>query len=56
MKVSEDIQLFLDDHILTTQQLSFSPFKGVYEDAIDEWLKNLKITRDVIALWAEVQK
>lgn len=37
MKVADEIQILLDDHILNTQQLSFSQFKAALEDEIDEW-------------------
>lgn len=56
MKVSDEQQQMLDDHIVLTQQLSFSPFKGPFEKQIDDWEDALKITAAVIEEWMEVQK
>ncbi|CAH1982455.1 unnamed protein product [Acanthoscelides obtectus] len=56
MKVSDEIQQMLDDHIVLTQQLSFSPFKGPFEEKIDDWEDKLKITAEVIEEWMDVQK
>lgn len=56
MKVSDDILQMLDDHLVLTQQISFSPFKGPFEQRIDEWEEKLKITSEVIEEWMDVQK
>jgi hypothetical protein len=56
MKIPEETQQMLDDHLVLTQQISFSPFKGPFEERIDEWEENLKITSDVIDEWMDVQK
>lgn len=56
MKISDEIQQMLDDHIVLTQQLSFSPFKGPFEYDIDEWEEKLRITAYVIEEWMDVQK
>lgn len=56
MKISDEIQQMLDDHIVLTQQISFSPFKGPLEEIIDEWEEMLKVTALVIDEWMDVQK
>ncbi|KAL1506671.1 hypothetical protein ABEB36_005994 [Hypothenemus hampei] len=56
MKISEEQQQMLDDHIVLTQQLSFSPFKGPFEEKIDHWEDKLRTTADVIEEWMDVQK
>lgn len=56
MKVSDEVQQMLDDHIVLTQQLSFSPFKGPFEDKINDWEEKLKITACVIDEWIDVQR
>jgi dynein heavy chain len=56
MKISDEIQLLLDDHILNIQQISFSPFKEIFNDEVDDWALTLKLSQDVIVLWMEVQK
>lgn len=56
MKIPEETQQMLDDHLVLTQQISFSPFKASFEERIDEWEELLRITSDVIEEWMDVQK
>lgn len=56
MRVTDEIQQMLDDHILLTQQISFSPYKAAFEERIDEWEAKLRLTYDVIEEWIEVQR
>lgn len=56
MKISDDIMILLDDDILNTQQISFSPFRAAFESRIEEWESKLKLIQEVISLWIEVQK
>lgn len=56
MKIPDETQQMLDDHIVLTQQLSFSPFKGPFEEKIDDWETDLRVTADVIEEWMDVQK
>ncbi|XP_043666184.1 dynein axonemal heavy chain 1-like [Vespula pensylvanica] len=56
MKIADETLMLLDDHILNAQQISFSPFKAVFEDRFEEWDQKLKLTQEVILLWIEVQK
>ncbi|XP_018331814.1 dynein heavy chain 1, axonemal-like [Agrilus planipennis] len=56
VRVSDETQQMLDDHIVMTQQISFSPFKGAFEERIDEWELTLKLTSQVVETWIELQK
>nr|XP_022908003.1 dynein heavy chain 1, axonemal-like [Onthophagus taurus] len=56
VKVAEEIQQMLDDQIVMTQQLSFSPFKGAFEQRIDEWEQDLRTMADVFEEWMDVQR
>jgi dynein heavy chain len=56
MKVSDETLSLLDDDILNVQQISFSPYKAAFEADITEWEIKLKLIRDVITIWIEVQK
>lgn len=56
MKVADEILMLLDDHLVNTQQIGFSPFKGNFGERIDEWEAKLKLTQEVIARWMETQK
>ncbi|GJQ83086.1 DNAH1, partial [Trypoxylus dichotomus] len=56
VKISEDIQQLLDDHLVLTQQLSFSPFKAAFEERIDKWEEDLKVIAEVFEEWIDVQR
>lgn len=56
MKISDDELQMLDDHILQTQQLSFSPYKGLFEERLIKWEDDLRLIRYVIEAWSEFQK
>ncbi|KAF5270064.1 hypothetical protein FQA39_LY08476 [Lamprigera yunnana] len=56
MKVSEEIVQMMDDHLLMTQQISFSPFKGPFSEKIDEWEDKLRLCSAVVEEWIDVQK
>lgn len=51
----EDIQM-LDNHILINQRLFQNPFKGILEEQLDQWDKNLTLIKNVVETWNEVQK
>lgn len=53
--VDEIIQQ-LDDHIVMTQAMSFSPYKKPFEDRIAIWEKKLLTSSDVIEEWLKVQQ
>ncbi|XP_044735428.1 dynein axonemal heavy chain 1-like [Chrysoperla carnea] len=56
MKLAEEYLQQLDDHILQTQQISFSPFKVAFEEQLTTWESKLHLMSDVIELWNELQK
>ncbi|XP_075235019.1 sterile affecting ciliogenesis [Lycorma delicatula] len=56
MKVTDEMLQMLDDHIITTQQLTFSPFKGAYEQRIQEWEDQLHLAQEILEEWMECQK
>ncbi|KAK5644094.1 hypothetical protein RI129_007939 [Pyrocoelia pectoralis] len=56
MKVADDILQLLDDHIVMTQQLSFSPFKGPFTERIDQWEEKLRTSSESLEEWMEVQR
>lgn len=53
--VDEIIQQ-LDDHIVMTQAMSFSPYKKPFEDRIAIWERKLLTSSDVIEEWLKVQQ
>lgn len=44
----DDIQIVLDEHIVNTQSMQFSPFKKPFEERILNWNNKLKIMSDVL--------
>ena len=45
LKVSEDVSQLLDDQIVMTQSMSFSPFKKPFEDRLSTWESKLRTTQ-----------
>lgn len=56
MKIADDTLQLLDEHLLTTQQLGFSPFKAAFELRIQEWDDKIRLTQKVVDEWIECQK
>ena len=44
-KTGEEIIQLLDDQIVMTQSICFSPYKKEFEKRIDDWEKTLRITQ-----------
>eukprot|EP00912_Choanoflagellata_sp_UC4_P002384 UC4_evm1s1504 len=53
---SEEVQQLLDDQIVLTQSMAFSPYKAAFEEQISDWELKLRITQDVIEEWISVQR
>lgn len=51
----ETFQL-LDDHIVMSQAMSFSPFKGPFEERLTNWEWGLKICSDILEQWLACQR
>lgn len=45
VKVAEEISQLLDDHIVMTQTMSFSPYKKPFEERISSWESKLRTTQ-----------
>ena len=48
IKSPDDASQLLDDHIVMTQSMNFSPFKKPFEERIVNWEKTLRVTQDVL--------
>ena len=55
-KAPEEASQLLDDHIVMTQSMSFSPFKKPFEERIVSWEQTLRITQDVLDEWMACQR
>jgi len=45
IKIGEEVSQLLDDHIVMTQSMSFSPYKQPFEERISKWESQLRITQ-----------
>lgn len=55
IKGYDEVGAILDDHIVTTQAMTFSPFKKPFEEEIMEWNYKLITLSDILEEWAKVQ-
>ena len=55
MKITDEELQMLDDHILLTQQQSFSPFVGIFEQRVNEWEAKLRLVSSVLEEWIQLQ-
>ncbi|XP_067855101.1 dynein axonemal heavy chain 1 [Heptranchias perlo] len=56
LKSPDEASQLLDDHIVMTQSMSFSPFKKAYEARINSWENKLRMTQDVLEEWLLCQR
>lgn len=51
----DDAMAILDEHIVLTQTMQFSPFKKAFEEEIEEWNKTLLYVSECIDEWIKCQ-
>eukprot|EP00118_Oscarella_pearsei_P012540 m.93002 g.93002 ORF g.93002 m.93002 type:complete len:4173 (+) comp36767_c0_seq9:102-12620(+) len=56
VKFGDDCTQLLDDHIVMTQSMSFSPYKKPFEARIQAWEQKLRLTQDVLDELAMCQR
>ena len=56
IKLSDEVSTILDDHIVLTQQFSFSPYKGPFEERIAQWERQLRLVQEVSSEWLACQR
>ena len=56
IKLTEEVNSLLDDHIVLTQQFSFSPYKGPFEERIADWERKLRLVQEVTSEWLGCQR
>ena len=56
IKGTDDINTLLDDHIVATQAMSFSPYKAVFQERIDAWEASLRLVQEVTTCMMVVQR
>ena len=45
IKIGDEVSQLLDDHIVMTQSMSFSPYKQPFEERISKWEAQLRTTQ-----------
>ncbi|XP_074169160.1 dynein axonemal heavy chain 1 isoform X1 [Rhinolophus sinicus] len=56
LKSPDEASQLLDDHIVMTQSMSFSPYKKPFEQRISAWENKLKLTQEVLEEWLNCQR
>ncbi|XP_063071051.1 dynein axonemal heavy chain 1 [Engraulis encrasicolus] len=56
LKSPDEASQLLDDHIVMTQSMSFSPYKKPFETRITTWESKLRTTQDVLEEWLTCQR
>ncbi|KAJ3324532.1 Dynein heavy chain 1, axonemal, partial [Blyttiomyces sp. JEL0837] len=56
MRASDEIVRLLDDHIVMTQSMSFSPFKKPFAERIALWESKLRTVQEVLEAWMACQR
>ncbi|KAH6567387.1 hypothetical protein BASA60_009078 [Batrachochytrium salamandrivorans] len=56
MKVSEDITRLIDDHIVMTQGMNFSPYKKPFSERINLWESKLRTVQETLEAWMVCQR
>ncbi|KAJ3087451.1 Dynein heavy chain 1, axonemal [Quaeritorhiza haematococci] len=56
MRASDEVLRLLDDHIVMTQSMSFSPFKKPFAERIALWESKLRTVQEVLDAWMLCQK
>ncbi|KAI9175897.1 hypothetical protein H9P43_006261 [Blastocladiella emersonii ATCC 22665] len=56
MKLADETTRLLDDHIVMTQSMNFSPFKKPFAERITLWDSKLRIMQEVLEEWTMCQR
>ncbi|TPX58491.1 hypothetical protein PhCBS80983_g03079 [Powellomyces hirtus] len=56
MKISDEVIRLLDDHIVMTQSMSFSPYKKPFAERISLWESKLRTVQEVVEAWMACQR
>ena len=49
-RLDEDINTYLDDHMVSISAMKASRFKFAFEEALDSWERKLTVVTDVVEL------
>lgn len=55
-QVEDQVSQMLDDHIVMTQSMSFSPYKKPFEERIAKWEATLSLVSEILDQWITLQR
>ncbi|GMH32802.1 hypothetical protein BSKO_00636 [Bryopsis sp. KO-2023] len=56
IKIEEQLTQQLDDHIVMTQSMTFSPYKKPFEERILKWESQLNLVSEILDEWIALQR
>ncbi len=56
IKVEDQVSQQLDDHIVMTQSMMFSPYKKPFEERIAKWEAQLSLVSEILDQWITLQR
>ncbi len=56
IKIAEETNRLLDDYLVMTQAMSFSPFKKPFAERITLWDSKLRVMQDALDEWIACQR
>ena len=56
LRGADEIQQVLDDHIVMTQAMTFSPYKKPFEEELEAWEAKLSLMSEVLEEWIKCQR
>jgi dynein heavy chain len=56
LRLAEEVTRMLDDHIVMTQSMGFSPYKTPFAERIIIWENKLKTVQEVVEAWMACQR
>ena len=56
MKLEEATSQLLDDNLVMTQSMTFSPFRKPFEERLLKWEATLKLVSEVLEEWVKLQR
>ena len=56
LKGADDVQQLLDDNIVMTQAMGFSPFNKPHKARLDAWAEKLNLMSEIIEQWLNCQR
>jgi dynein heavy chain, axonemal len=56
LQVDEATTQLLEEHVIMTQSMAFSPYKAPFEDRIVRWEAQLSLASEIVESWLTVQR